>query len=301
MTGVRTTYPTYAGYRTRALTVEGEGPRLVLLHGFADSAETWSGLLLELAAQGRAAVAVDFPGFGKADLLEEGPVLTQLDRFVAALVEEQSTLGDVLLVGNSMGACVSLRAAAQGVPCAGVVSIGEPTYVDSWLSRQVRAPKASLWLRAMATPLPVPPQVSGRFYALAVRRMLYESAGHADPAVAKRFAQFFASQGGRMWLIQTTRRLSRELTTDAFDGIGCPVLVAHGARDRVIPVHTATRLHEAIPGSQLVIEPRWGHCPQLDDPAGVAAMLTEFAARPGSPRRARGPSGENPGQRAGTA
>ncbi len=41
-----------AGYRTRALELEGDGPPLLLLHGFSDSADTWRILLDRLGPRG---------------------------------------------------------------------------------------------------------------------------------------------------------------------------------------------------------------------------------------------------------
>ncbi len=74
-----------------ALELEGEGPPLILLHGFADSADTWRLLLDRLRKQGRAAVALDMPGFGQAEHLDPArPVLEQLDGFADAAIE---TLG----------------------------------------------------------------------------------------------------------------------------------------------------------------------------------------------------------------
>jgi pimeloyl-ACP methyl ester carboxylesterase len=42
-----------AGCETRALELEGDGPGLVLLHGWGDSADTWRPLLAELGARDR--------------------------------------------------------------------------------------------------------------------------------------------------------------------------------------------------------------------------------------------------------
>ncbi|MCW2990833.1 MAG: alpha/beta hydrolase fold protein, partial [Solirubrobacterales bacterium] len=53
-----------AGHATRALELEGDGPPMLLLHGFADSADTWRRTLDRLARRGRRALAVDLPGFG---------------------------------------------------------------------------------------------------------------------------------------------------------------------------------------------------------------------------------------------
>jgi hypothetical protein len=43
----------YNGVATRALSVPGDGSPIVLLHGFADSADTWRGVLTALEREGR--------------------------------------------------------------------------------------------------------------------------------------------------------------------------------------------------------------------------------------------------------
>jgi pimeloyl-ACP methyl ester carboxylesterase len=64
----------FGGVHTRRLSVAGEGTPIALLHGFADGGDTWRALLTEFDAAGRAAFAVDMPGFGHAD-----PHCPQLD------------------------------------------------------------------------------------------------------------------------------------------------------------------------------------------------------------------------------
>jgi pimeloyl-ACP methyl ester carboxylesterase len=54
------------GSQTRALELDGEGPPVLLLHGFGDSADTWRLVLDRLRKRGQAAVALDMPGFGAA-------------------------------------------------------------------------------------------------------------------------------------------------------------------------------------------------------------------------------------------
>src|SRR5918998_5460340 len=100
-----------AGHRTRALEVSGNGPGIVLLHGWSDSADTWRPLLAQLGSRGRRAIAVDLPGFGEATRLHDGAVLPQLDAFAADLVERWAGGEPVVLAGTSLGGCLALRLA----------------------------------------------------------------------------------------------------------------------------------------------------------------------------------------------
>lgn len=112
------------GYETRALELEGDGPPLLLLHGYSDSADTWRLLLDHLGRADRRAIALDLPGFGTADRLDERePILPQLDRFASAAVEWLDEAGTVVC-GNSLGGCLALRLAErEDLGLAGVVPV----------------------------------------------------------------------------------------------------------------------------------------------------------------------------------
>ncbi|MEV5003996.1 alpha/beta fold hydrolase [Nocardioides sp. LML1-1-1.1] len=274
----RTGSATYGGYRTRTVELDGSGPCLVLVHGFADSADTWNGVLAELAELGRSALAVDLPGFGDADLLQPGPVFPQLDRFLAGLVAEQTRYGDVILVGNSLGALASLRAADHGLPVRGVVAIGQPALGDNRLLRAFLATRTTLLVRILSLPLLAPAVLRRWLVAQAVQIFVYADRRAADPAVSARFADFITVRGGHGWVVRQARLLAAEVEDCyQFDQICCPLFVVHGAQDRVIPVNAAEALHSHVPHSDLVVMPTWGHCPQLDDPAGVARIVVDFA------------------------
>lgn len=141
---------TVGGVTTRALELDGEGPSLLLLHGYSDSADTWRPLLGELAKLGRGALAVDLPGFGQADSLVAGAILPQIDRFAAALIREAAgddTKAPPLVVGNSLGAVTGLCAAQDpGLPLGGVVAISPAGFGHQpWVELAERTQSFTAW------------------------------------------------------------------------------------------------------------------------------------------------------------
>ena len=75
------------GCFTRELSVPGDGPVFLLLHGFSDSADCWRPVIKRLHAAGARGVAVDLPGFGLADSPPfDGDMFGVYDRFVDAAV-----------------------------------------------------------------------------------------------------------------------------------------------------------------------------------------------------------------------
>jgi pimeloyl-ACP methyl ester carboxylesterase len=263
----------YAGYLTRELIVEGAGPCVVLAHGFGDSADTWRGVLTELAKAGRAAVAVDLPGFGAADPLRPGHALAQLDGFFAEVIAAQ---GHTVAVGNSLGGAVAVRAAQRrelglgAVVPIGTAGMGFARAVDVVMGR-------TRLLRAVGR-VPIPRSAIVSLAQAVARRLMYADRRAADPEVVARIGAQFTDYR----VLARSLRAGGDYALEARDclqpdRVRCPMVVVHGARDRLIPVAAARRLHVAVPHSSLVVLPHAGHCPQLDDPRAVARIVLSVA------------------------
>jgi pimeloyl-ACP methyl ester carboxylesterase len=271
---------TLGGYDTRALELEGDGPPVVLLHGFSDSADTWRLVLDRLARAERRALAVDMPGFADADRLRPGePILPQLDEFARAATEEAAPDGGAVVVGNSLGGCVALRLAErEDVDLAGVVAVA-PAGLDMarWFVLLERDPIVR-WL--LAAPVPLPSAVIKRSVEEVYRRLVFRRAGAVDPKVIATFAGHIASRQVAARTLDTGRRLLPELR-DPFqlDRIRCPVLLVWGRQDLLVFQTGADRVLEAVPDSALEVIEDCGHCPQLEAPERLMELLVDFPGR----------------------
>jgi pimeloyl-ACP methyl ester carboxylesterase len=271
---------TFAGYETRVLELEGDGTPIALFHGWADSADTWRQALALIARQGRRAIAVDLPGFGTADPLDDGPVLPQLDEFALAAVRYLSRSEPVVAAGNSLGGCVTLRM-AQRHPSrlVGVVPVAPAGLEMSRLLHLVQRDPVIRSLLALPTPVPA------AVLRGAVAR-LYLQLGVAAPAAVDReivsaFTWHHRRRADVGRYLHTLRRLIPELR-QAFEPerISVPVLLVWGDRDRLVFHRGAERILEAVPGSRLELLEGIGHCPQVEAPERFTELLLEFTEQP---------------------
>jgi len=264
------------GYETRALELEGDGPPLLLLHGYSDSADTWRLLLDHLGRADRRAIALDLPGFGTADRLDERePILPQLDRFASAAVEWLDGAGTVVC-GNSLGGCLALRLAErEELALAGVVPVA-PAGLDMarWFAVIERDPV----LRALlAAPVPVPRVVLHRVVGEVYKRLAFHSPRRVDPLVTQAFASHFSDRLVTGRLLATGRRLIPELRAPfELERITCPVLLVWGRHDVMVFQTGAERVIAAVADAELVTIEDCGHCPQLEAPDRLAELLLEF-------------------------
>jgi pimeloyl-ACP methyl ester carboxylesterase len=94
------------------VTEQGDGPVVLLLHGFPETAHAWRFQLGALAAAGFRAVAPDLRGYGQSDCPQDAGSYTTLD-VVADLVGLLDALGvqQAVVVGNDWGATIAWQAA----------------------------------------------------------------------------------------------------------------------------------------------------------------------------------------------
>lgn len=267
----------FDGVGTRVLSVAGDGTPLVLLHGYADSADTWRPVLTRLAAAGHRGVAVDLPGFGQAGPRRPGAMVPQFDAFVDAIL---ATTGPAVLVGNSLGAATAVRAAGRNAAVKALLALDDPLNAQHWLARRARtrAVPERFWSRVAR--FPMPPAILRGATRCMVPKVLYGPGVRPDPEVVA----YWTRTTSRIADVATLGRYAFEYAYEARAGhrgmrVSCPTVIVHGARDRIIPVHSSRVLHQQIPGSDLIVLPRSGHCPQLDNPAEVARIIAGLAER----------------------
>lgn len=276
-----------AGFATRALELEGSGPPIVLLHGYADSADTWRLVLDKLARRERRAVAFDLPGFGTAAPLDAGPVLPQLDAFTTAAVEYAGRAGErAILAGNSLGGCLALRAGEDdALALAGIVPVA-PAGLDMprWFGVIERDP---LVRRLLAAPLPVPELVLRRAVGEVYRQLAFASPRGAAREVVNSFTAHHRSKQAVVRLLDNGRRLLPELGAPfRLERIACPVLLVWGERDRMVTHRGARLVTTALPETTYELLEGIGHCPQIEAPDRLARLLVDFVASAPSRRAA---------------
>jgi len=265
-----------AGFGTRALELEGDGPPIILLHGYADSADTWRRALDLLARRGQRALALDLPGFGRAaPLRDDASILEQLGEFAAAAVRLVGP--GAVVAGNSLGGVVALRAAqADDLDLAGVMPVA-PAGLDMprWFAIIERDPIVRTLL---AAPIPLPEIVVRALVGQAYRTLAFARPRELPAGVVASFTSHHRDRAALARYLATGRRLLPELQ-DCFElsRIRCPVLLVWGERDRMVSHRGSQRVLDALPDTEYVLLPGCGHCPQVEEPERFVELLLEFA------------------------
>ncbi|PQM46084.1 2-hydroxy-6-oxononadienedioate/2-hydroxy-6-oxononatrienedioate hydrolase [Mycobacterium talmoniae] len=176
-----------------------------------------------------------------------------------------------------------MRAAARHADLVkALVALDDPLNAQHWLARLARRRPIPVWFWSCVAHLPVPARTLRWGIRRAIPKVLYGPGATTDPEVVAYWTQLVSRA-------TDVAALGRDAFRYGYEALGshrgirvhCPTVIVHGARDRIIPVQSSRMLHQQISGSQLVILPRSGHCPQLDNPDEVTRLVVEVVRRAG--------------------
>src|SRR3954452_23146262 len=258
----------------------GSGPALLLLHGIANSSDTWSAVAALLSRR-FTVIAPDLLGHGES-ATPRGDY--SLGAHASGVRDLLTALGHrrVTVVGHSLGGGIAMQFAYQFPErCERLVLVS-----SGGLGREVH-----LLLRAAALPGAdyVLPLLSsrhvvrvGRGVGAVLGRVRLRPGGDLD-ALARGWASL-DSQGSRQAFLHTVRAVIEPTgqRVNAGDRLylaaALPTLIVWGERDSIIPLQHGRAAHAAMPGSRFVVFPGAGHMPHVDEPERFAAVLTDFCA-----------------------
>jgi pimeloyl-ACP methyl ester carboxylesterase len=265
------------GHRVSYRTA-GQGPALLLLHGIANSSETWAHVA-PLLSERFTLIAPDLLGHGASATprgdYSLGAHASGVRDIVTALGHERVTV-----VGHSLGGGIAMQFAYQ---------FPERTERLVLVSSGGLGREVHLLLRAAALPgadYVLPVLTSRRVLELGrdlgglLERVGLQPGG--DLGVLARGFTSLDNAGSRRAFLDTVRAVIEPggQRVSAHDRLALaavlPTLIVWGGRDSIIPAGHGVAAHEAMPGSRFACFPEAGHMPHDDDPRRFADLLAEF-------------------------
>ena len=255
---------------------QGQGPPVLLIHGFGGSMWQWEHQQSALATRFRV-ITPDLPGSGLSDKPDiaytPDEMLHFLTEFLDALRIPQASL-----VGNSMGAGLAIGMALDQpdrVSKLVLISGLPPRVMDHLANPSIK--------RALTAGTPSWLVSFGNFLfgGLMVDRILKEIVyDHTllTPAVLERSNRNRQRPGLIKPLMTVGDNLPawEERYAPRIGTITQPTMILWGEEDRVFPIKAGKLLHELIPKSAFTAIPRAGHIPQWEQPEPVNAYLRSF-------------------------
>lgn len=265
---------------------EGDGPTIVLVHGWTMTRQAWHEQVAALAGRYRL-VTYDQPGHGHST----APVEFTIDAFgdgLAAVVERAAPSGPVVLVGHSLGGMTVLNAMRRHAGLAARVRSVVLASTAASVAPEVGLGVGMLQLarleRLVTRLLPFGDravQVSRRVYRASsdLSFLLVRSIGLASSAAPHHVdltEQLFLDSAPEVVLGVMPRMLS----LDEQEGVACltvPTWVVVGERDRVVPPGYTRRIAAACPSAALVELPGVGHMTPLEAAPAFTAIIERAA------------------------
>jgi len=256
-----------------AYDVLGYGEPLILVHGTPSRSYIWCDVAMRLADRFTVYV-FDLLGFGQSERREGLDVsISAQSRLLAELVEAWE-IEAPSIAGHDIGGAIALRAhLLEGVPF-GCIALVDSVVLRPWITPTTRHVKAHLDVyRTM------PARV---FEAIVASHL--DTATHLpmDEDALATYLEGWKGEFGQRLYLQKDAQLDEDDTAQfepLLPSLSIPVRIVWGEQDAWLALSIAERLHETIPGSDLITLPDTGHFAMEDSPEAVAATLFDFFTR----------------------
>jgi 3-oxoadipate enol-lactonase len=248
-----------------AYQVTGDGPAVVLVHGFGLDMRMWDDQAEHLAARYQV-IRYDCRGFGSSGPFDPAVAYTHAGDLRALL--DHLGIGQAVLGGLSFGGRVVLEAAVadpervRGLALLGAVLDGVPWDHHSQAALDLAGDMAQT--RGLA---------AGRAAWLA--HPLFAVA-RRKPGVREELAAMVAAYPGQHWIGHDPHEQAGPRPADVLEKLAMPVLVMAGEHDVPGSREMSAALARRIPGARYHVVAGAGHMVTMEQPAAVNEMLTRF-------------------------
>ena len=258
--------------------VMGHGPPLLLLHGTGASTHSWRQIAPYLADK-FTLVMPDLPGHGftgqpPSHAYTLPGMASAVGKLMAAL-----SISPSYVVGHSAGAAVAIRMSLDKILTPrGIVSVNGALLPFQGLAGHIFSPLAKLMC---LNPL-IPRLFAWRAIdRAAVGRLLTGTGSVTTAEDVELYGRLFASPSHCAAALGMMARWDLDSLVQDLPRLTTPLWLIAAARDRAIPASDANRVAPMVQGSHVTLMPNAGHLAHEEQPAAVAEIIVESAAKNG--------------------
>jgi pimeloyl-ACP methyl ester carboxylesterase len=244
---------------------EGEGPALVLLHGFLCDSRAWAPQLRDLS-DGYRVVAWDAAGAGASDDPPETFTITDWAEDLARLLDALA-LEEAHIVGLSWGGLVAQ--AFYGRHPSRVRSLVLSDTYAGWKGSLAADAVEKRLARCISESELAPAELVARWVPM---EFFTETVSDEVTSAMADIVSGFHPLGFRLM----ARSLAENDTTSLLPTIRVPTLLLWGEGDQRSPIEVAERFRDAIPNAELQIIPGAGHVSNMEQPDLFTSHVRRF-------------------------
>jgi 3-oxoadipate enol-lactonase len=256
-------YTQVGGERIHLVERGRQGPRVLLLHGYASNAQAWRAVMDRLDGRFQMA-AVDAVGFGWSTRFPMASLTG--DAYAERLVGVLDALGwaSAHLAGQSWGGGLAQRLAAA-----------HPERVNRLVLVATVDPSRTLWLGTAGLRLGIRAPWLATLAVARAQRLAARAAGAGRLELARGYVDPLRLDGTGPFL---DRFVAEHAASSHLDlgRVAAPTLVIGPLEDRVVLPEITRSVAARIPGARYAPIPRAGHSVAAEEPSIVADLMAEF-------------------------
>ncbi len=250
---------------------EGDGPTILLIHGFGASLHTWEKIKPLLLQEGFRVISLDLPGFGLTDYpfgsdrSAECVLKEHLEGFIDYLGMDQ-----LHLVGNSLGGWLAWELASERPrKVEKLILLNAAGYdLDDTNASAVKMGRKKIFNRIAKTGL-------SRFI---IKRMVKQTFANKGK-VTDELIEFYYGLSNREGNIAAAQYLARNWINPEvgkIKNIKAPTLIIWGEKDQLISVEDAKKFSRDLKLDEVIIYQNVGHTPMEEIPQICAEDMIRF-------------------------
>jgi pimeloyl-ACP methyl ester carboxylesterase len=256
----------------------GEGPTVLLIHGYGDTADGWRRVVPGLLPHHRV-VALDVPPFGRSGEPTERKLLDFYKQFFPELFDKLE-IETATVIGHSLGGAISLHVALERpelVDRLGLVAPAGLGKAPPWWWHLL-AGYEPFWRTALSIPSPLSPMIIRQGMKRFLDWRLFHDPTKLEPDI-RHLVEMHGTPADLDRLLKAGRCCIESYTGHLLEDsctLEMPIWMAWGRHDGLVPSEHALAFGAAHPDAAVHVFEDCGHYPHIELPYRFNRLLREW-------------------------